>query len=1159
MMYFLPVVWLGLTIGRAPIEPLSGVVVDPEEQPAAGADVWLAGPPWGSAARILAHAITDRAGRFTLDRPAAAMGPAKPVAPALWALRPGWRLGVKVLAGPPPRRGEPVRVAIGPPAREVIRVVGPDLEPVPGARVRPVQVHLRLPWPPVPVRDRLAATTDREGRADLEGLRPEDVAQIEVAAEGFGSQRASYLPPSADDKTIRLRGAGRLSGRLVCDRPAAVRGWSITARILVDDQGGWSWALSEVELTSDDQGRFEVPAIAAGRLSLTLQAPAGSSDWAEPSPTETIRAGQVTRIEVPVRRAVRVEGTIREHGTGAPVSGVKVGVSSLAPGGVNEYPVSDDQGRYSCTMPPGTIRYLVLETPRSHFLPPLYPHWADVEIKAGPTPHRLPPIELRTAATIPGLVLDDAGRPVAGAFVSGEWNSEEFGGSPQRSFDTTDGGGRFVLGSIAPGSPVRVRASLLLDPAAESAIETATATAAADAGRVLRLRLRRQPTVALRGRILGPGGHPVAGALVRILMKDRNDRFSEGALFWFEDDREIRTGGDGSFRTTAVLPAGRRYRAEVIASGLETGRSDWVVAPRTELPDLTLRPAPHFRAIAGRVLDRRGGPVAGAEVFPRGAGPDRDRVRTDLQGRFRLAGIPDGPTLLFVRKEGFRFQGRRVAAGADRAEILVARRDEPAPGLHASAPLARSEERALGRKVLEPALPGLLTTTSGLERENGLLALARLDPRRVLDLIEDQVLGAGSVPPLRAAVLGLAEDDPRAAIETVDSDRDPQARALAYLDLAEATPGADGVRRRDLLGRALREARRLGERRQQVLLLTQVALRGFDLGEGELATAAVRAAQDAARDLPAGGFLYPRGELAVVLARVDLPAALALLAGEREDRHSSPQSYDQAHARIAEEIARTDPPEAERLLGLVRDASTREAAIPRVCVRMAVADLPRARRLADRLDDPTRRAWMAGWMAAARGAADPDGARGLLAESFDRLDGLAESAQRPGVGLDIAPMMAGLLPIAERIDPDRLPEYLWRSLAALAPGPFLDGSDLIADALLAMLIAPYDGDAAGDLFATAARRLPEAVARNPWFDLGRFFTAATICDPRAAVALLDRLPEIRADGGQDRRRPARIAVATMLGLPVAERRRAALKSLGLLGPLDRRIRYDHFG
>src|SRR5207253_1052372 len=132
----------------------------------------------------------------------------------------------------------------------------------------------------------------------------------------------------------------------------------------------------------------------------------------------------------------------------------------------------------------------------------------------------------------------------------------------------------------------------------------------------------------------------------------------------------IRTEGDGTFQTPAALPAGRHYRAEVIAAGLEIERSDWVVAPRTELPDLTLWPRQHFRTIAGRVVDRRGEPVADAEVFLRGEGAERGRVRTDRQGQFRLAGIPDGPTFLLVRKEGLRFQGRRVAGGEDWAEIL---------------------------------------------------------------------------------------------------------------------------------------------------------------------------------------------------------------------------------------------------------------------------------------------------------------------------------------------------------------------------------------------------------------------------------------------------------------------------------------------------------
>ena len=65
------------------------------------------------------------------------------------------------------------------------------------------------------------------------------------------------------------------------------------------------------------------------------------------------------------------------------------------------------------------------------------------------------------------------------------------------------------------------------------------------------------------------------------------------------------------------------------------------------------------------------------------------------------------------------------------------------------------------------------------------------------------------------------------------------------------------------------------------------------------------------------------------------------------------------------------------------------------------------------------------------------------------------------------------------LDPARLPEYLWRALAARGPRPRADvRAGLVADTVLAMLIAPYDRDVAGDLFAPVARRVPEFVSRR---------------------------------------------------------------------------------
>ena len=129
-----------------------------------------------------------------------------------------------------------------------------------------------------------------------------------------------------------------------------------------------------------------------------------------------------------------------------------------------------------------------------------------------------------------------------------------------------------------------------------------------------------------------------------------------------------------------------------------------------------------------------------------------------------------------------------------------------------------------------------------------------------------------------------------------------------------------------------------------LLLMGQVAERFLDLGEAERGRAILREGEAVAKQLPKAGWVgYARGAFAEELVQVDLEAALALtkdLADARE--------FDRHHGNIAHELGGRNPAEAERVLGMVKDAFQREQYTVRVVYRMAPVDLERARRLRNR-------------------------------------------------------------------------------------------------------------------------------------------------------------------------------------------------------------------
>jgi len=1142
MTLLIPVAWIAL----GTMVPLSGTVEDAAGRPVAGATVWLGdtiathqGP------EVLATAETDDRGRFRLDRADDLVGRGRMWSPTLWAFKPGSRVAFVEFKQAIPAADEPVRLVLGPPTSASIRVLQPDGQPARGVSVRPGIFNLKAPRPPFQLLDRLVATTGADGRVPLDGFLPADVSALDVTAVG---QLVQCLPLDPDTATLTLRPIGRLKARVVADDSKAIRGWTIIASPRPTEPGyrgpyTTQWARE----TTGDDGRVEFPPLAEGQVIWTITAPKDSDYRVVKEPAATIRAGGSEEVEIAIRRGIRVEGILREEPGGAPIPGIKIDVAPLGSGsGADRRLSTDVQGRFSTLVLPGKIRFSfsAFEMPKEYFLAPGTPHWADFEVKEGEGRHDFIPPRLRKAAQVRGRVVDEAdGKPAAMITVGGSWISAEYGKNANSVHAETDARGEFVLGSIAPRSEVRVWASS--SPVANS--EPVTVPTAGE-GEPITLRLRKRPTMALSGRVLGGGGQPLAGASVRVRIRPPDPAPNSGSDFPFGGAEEVRTGPDGRYRTPDQIPVGNHYRVEIQAPGFEPAASRWIVPPDLAVPDLTLRRSVVTRELAGRVVDSVGRPVAGAEVFQSGDGPRKTRGATDGEGRYRVPGIPDAPAFLFVSREGYRFLGRRVEPAERSVEFALRRLDEPpaSPLRPAASPVSRDEERAIARVLIAEARKAPGGDHEVTERGRIPKITALVDPDRVVTMIEDQVLTA-EPGVLTALAVGRSEGDPKKALEVLDAIGQPYTASTAALGLFDRLgKTAPPEFRRDLLERAGRGARESEEPSQAASQLARVADRWLDLGDADRGSKLVREAQALAEKPSQRPFPAPRDDLALALAlaRVDLPAALKLLEGGGQQQHQ----IDTLRAGIANRIAATDPDGARRIIGLMEERSQRPARRD-ACLRMARTDLPAARTLAAENHDPIVEALLPAVAAGARAESDPATARTLLLESVVRLGKLGDGpASQPSPAL----ALARLLPLASRIDPDRAPGYFWLALSlrpplSSQPEPmpvmpqvrqhYLDLADL------AVLTARYDRPAAEAVFAPVAARLvgmddehwglgPEGLA---------LFRAAGAFDARVARALLDALPEdptppagrIASASGfrHHSKAEARIALAGILGLP----------------------------
>jgi protocatechuate 3,4-dioxygenase beta subunit len=1142
-------------MASAPVVPLTGTTVDHDGRPVVGAELWLVGIAGLEDAPIVARGRSDNRGRFALERPAALAGSGRFRPVTVWAYKPGLRVAWREYPENVPRPELPVRLELGPPTGTELRVVGPDEEPVAGARVR---VERLQPFRglPEPLADRLEATTDSGGRTVLDGFEAVELASLEVRAEGFGQQPREFCPPSGGAKAVRLRTATSVAGWLVAEDPRVVKGWKISAwttpsRGQTDRDGYW---IGHADAVTDDQGRFRIPAIAAGNLALTCEPPDGLPYRAKAPSGPELSIDLENEVAVSVLKAARVEGVFRDRVTGGQVPGVRINFYSTADG--NRFPVTDDRGRFAVYALPAPYVATPGRGNRVVKLPEAVDH-LDVE-----------PFELiRRGRPLEGVALDESGRPVPEALVTGAWSlPEEKAGGILTASASSDERGRFQLAEVAPGAEVRVfaRHRELAMPG--------PVMARAGQEEPLTLRLTRMGTATIRGRVLRPDGQPLAKAWIEVYFEAHVDcvGFVAGS-FRFDGARAVQTGDDGAFQTPRELLRIGRYQVNAVADGYAKRGSEFVELDPgdvTTVPDLVLKRSLRLRVVAGRVVDHRGVPIAGADVLQSDDGLSRTRARTDAQGRFRIHGVAQGPALLFAEKPGYRFTGRLIGAGIEPVELVLDRSDEPPREVRKAVawPMPRVDERALARKLLEPAFAAIQGRDPYNQRDAVLLAMARVDPERLLEMIENRVV-APLPHLLQAATAGIMEDKPRQAVATVESDRHPASRAGGYLALFHVAAAEPADFRRDLLERALAESRHVEAPAARAPLLAQIGDGWLSLGDPGRAAPILRNARALYGRASQRQFPPMVEGLAAPLAVIDLPSALAIVEGRNNlPRGYHPSVVDRELGEMAARIAGTNPAESERLLGRLGDPSWfgREEWVLRACRNMASIDLARARRIAATMLRPplhpaqaervTLELYAQLAMADTLARSDPPAARRLLEETIARL---RRVAMEDRVRYEMPPpacLLAGCLPLVERLIPDRLEECLAMAVASRAPrSDEPDVGEVQTLATLAALVARYDPAAAGTIAQPVFENVPELVV--PPFRNGgilgveQVFTALAGVDPRRTAALVERLPEDyeymdsrfkQLVGARpmwiDAQTKGRIAVARVLGLPIERRR-----------------------
>jgi hypothetical protein len=622
------------------------------------------------------------------------------------------------------------------------------------------------------------------------------------------------------------------------------------------------------------------------------------------------------------------------------------------------------------------------------------------------------------------------------------------------------------------------------------------------------------------------------------------------------DPQPLKTGPQGAFQTPPALLGGSTYRLVIRREGFAPFVSGWVTldGERATMPDIRLQP---LQQVTGRITDRPGRAAAGARVFLPAGGP---ATVSDADGRFALGGIPPGKAVILVERPGFRLQGRVVDPSArdDLGPFTLVRSDESeGPAMRPQAdPIPPEESRALADRLLEPYLPEDPEKGDNRARLTAISVLGGYDPDRALRLLRgsefpDDLFYHNTCSALAGEV---ATKYPARAEALVEAIPVPLVRAEAFARLVKALPASERDRRRALLDRAgvlLRKdlPQLTGTRRLR--LIAAVAGPLLDMGERDRARLVLDEGKTSST-------FYQSGYLGQ-LARLDPDQAL-MLARKVPDFAST---YDLAE--LASGCAIEHPAEAERIFDMRVPATNEIYFITnelRLCRRLARVDRPRAGRVAASLSNPGARA--CAWAFVALGQAESGGTG--AAEAIDRAIQEIDRLRESGPGLEQVIIAGGIrimyptnpaavmLPVVERVAPDRLAEVLWRAVA-LSPRIDPGRDEPLRTSYLGFectLLARYDREVAAALFQPMEAYLRSLAARKGPQD--QFNSACVVAfgclDPRGALALLEALMPPREFARYHPYHDARLTLAEVLGLPHEKRWKRLWRSMGAQLPLD---------
>ncbi len=194
-------------------------------------------------------------------------------------------------------------------------------------------------------------------------------------------------------------------------------------------------------------GSFVIPAMASGKLTIGTQVDPALPVRPRIPVDLNVPFGRTTRVDIPLEKAVRVQGVIRVKGSGDPVAG-RLDLDRLRGAAPERFGGERRPGTVHGARLAGDVTMHVIFMPESFVQ--LGEPWAErYRVPEAAETFDLPPIEVVRGITIKGRLVDAKDRPVADVGINAVSGNRRYG------FGRTDQSGSFTLSQVPAGLELR--------------------------------------------------------------------------------------------------------------------------------------------------------------------------------------------------------------------------------------------------------------------------------------------------------------------------------------------------------------------------------------------------------------------------------------------------------------------------------------------------------------------------------------------------------------------------------------------------------------------------------------------------------------------------------------------------------------------------------